>query len=269
MKFSVLIVTLNAGVELKETVQSVLAQEQADFEIIIKDGGSTDNSLKEIPKDDRISIYAQKDSGIYDGMNQAIEHATGDFCIFMNTGDMFFHKDVLHRICEFIVNESLDECVIYYGDCYTRNRNAVLKYPDKFNDYICFTMVLCHQATVYPTILLKKRNFNLHYKIAADYEYYVAAYTQGAKLVHMPITVVQYKGDGASETQKNRVRALAESKEIRRLNFTKERYRKAWFKAQIHGVGIKHWLVQQEWFYPAYKKAAYVYYKIRNKRNKK
>lgn len=268
MKFSILIVTLNAGIELKETVQSVLAQKSVNFEIIVKDGGSTDGSLDSIPKDCRISIFTEEDSGIYDAMNQSIQYAKGDYCIFMNAGDTFYNSDVLCNICKFIKSKTPNQQVIYYGDCYTKNRNAIIEYPDRFDDYCCFTKVLCHQATVYPMALLKKRKFDLHYKIAADYEYYVYAYTHGIKLVHMPIIVVQYRGGGASEIKKNRVLALNESKEIRKLYFSKKRYRKIWFRAQFHGVGIKHWLVQQEWFYPIYKKAAYAYYKIiGNKRN--
>lgn len=269
MKFSVLIVTLNASDELKKTVNSVLAQKSVDFEVIIKDGGSTDNSLNEIPKDCRISVYAQKDSGIYDAMNQAVQYATGDYCIFMNTGDVFFNENVLQGVSRFIDNGMTSQTSLYYGDCYTENRNAVLRYPKKFNDYTCFTMVLCHQATIYPTVQLKSRLFDIRYIMAADYEYYVYAYTHGICMVHIPITIVRYKGEGASETKDNRTRALKESKEIRKNNFSKERYRKTWLKMQLRGVGIKHWLVKQEWFYPTYKKIAYAYYKIKDNRRDK
>lgn len=267
MKFSILIVTLNAGTELKRTVESVLAQKDVDFELIIKDGKSTDLSLREIPNDCRVFLYTKKDSGIYDAMNQAIQYATGDYCIFMNTGDTFYDENVLNNISCYIRNSMNQENTIYYGNCYTQNRDAILNYPDKFNDYICFTMVLCHQATIYSTKQLKKRSFNTQYKIAADYEYYVYAYTHGTKMIHMPITVVRYKGEGASETQNNRIRALKESKEIRKNNFSKKQYKKTWLKMQLHGVGIKHWLVQQEWFYPMYKKIAYTYYRVKNARS--
>lgn len=266
MKFSILIVTLNAGDELKKTVQSVLAQKQVEYEVIVKDGGSTDNSLKELPKDGRIYVYTKKDSGIYDAMNQAIQYVTGDYCIFMNTGDTFFDENVLHNIHTFIEKRKIDRPVIYYGDCYTENRDTILRYPDIFSDYVCFTMVLCHQATIYSTLLLKKRSFNLLYKIAADYEYYVYAYTHGTELIHVPVTIVSYKGEGASEIKENRIKALSESLEIRKRNFAKERYRNTWFKAQLHGIGVKHWLVRQEWFYPLYKKIACIYYNQKNSR---
>lgn len=269
MKFSILIVTLNAGDELKKTVQSAIAQTGADFEVIIKDGGSTDNSLNEIPNDCRISIYTERDHGIYDAMNQAIQYASGDYCIFMNTGDTFYDEKVLQNISCYIKNIETEKDIIFYGDCYTQNRDATLRYPKDFNDYMCFTMVLCHQATIYSIQQLRRRSFNTRYEIAADYEYYVYAYTHGTKMVHIPITVVCYKGDGTSESRNSRIKALKESKEIRKNNFSKRRYKKAWFKMQLHGVGIKHWLIQQEWFYPMYKKIAYIYYKLKNKKQEK
>lgn len=268
MKFSIIVVTLNAGDELEKTVRSALAQKDADFEVIIKDGGSTDDSLKKIQGDHRIFVYDRKDSGIYDAMNRAIQYVTGDYCIFMNTGDTFYDENVLYNVSCHLKNRMTERHIIYYGDCYTQNRNSVLKYPEVFNDYTCFTMVLCHQATIYSTEQLRQRSFNLQYKIAADYEYYVYAYTHGTLMVHLPITIVCYKGDGASESKKNRIRALQEGKEIRISNFTKERYNRAWLKMQFHGVGIKHWLVRQEWFYPIYKKIAYAYYKMKNGRSK-
>lgn len=260
MIVSVLIVTLNSGEQLLKTINSILIQKNIDFEIVIKDGLSSDGSLEQIPKDDRIHIIRKKDSGIYDAMNQAIEYATGNIAVFMNTGDLFYDDNVLYNVTNNI-GEDFDFNSIYYGDCYTANRNTFLRYPSKFDDYVCFTKTLCHQATFYPVSMLKKRNFSLDYKIAADYEYYVYAYINGTKLIHVPVVVVSYQGNGASETKKNRTVGLKESVTIRKANFPKNRYRKTWLKTQLHGAGIKHFLVTQEWFYPFYKKIAELYYR--------
>ncbi len=266
MKISVIVVTLNSGNDLIKTVDSVLLQKKAEYEIIIKDGGSTDGSIEQLPKDERIAIYNTKDSGIYSAMNQAIQYVTGEYCLFMNTGDIFFDENVLSKIECYLKKADYTQNLIYYGDCFTENRNSTLKYPDRFDDYVCFTMILCHQATIYPTWMLKERQFSLDYKVAADYEYYVHAYTHGTQLKHLPITIVRYKGDGASEKPQNRKKALKESQAIRKKCFTKKRYWKTWLKTQLHGVGFKHMLVQQEWFYPVYKKIARKYYDWKNRK---
>ena len=78
-KFSIVTVCYNAGDKLYETINTALKQTYDNFEIIIKDGLSKDNSLSKVPKDDRISVYSFKDKGIYDALNKGIAMATGDF----------------------------------------------------------------------------------------------------------------------------------------------------------------------------------------------
>ena len=70
--FSIVVVSLNPGEKLVPTLKSVLDQDYGNFEIIIKDGGSTDGSvekLEELPADSRIRFFREPDKGIYDGMN--------------------------------------------------------------------------------------------------------------------------------------------------------------------------------------------------------
>lgn len=90
--FSIVVVSLNPGEKLVPTLKSVLDQDYGNFEIIIKDGGSTDGSvekLEELPADSRIRFFREPDKGIYDGMNQALAHARGRFLLFLNCGDGF------------------------------------------------------------------------------------------------------------------------------------------------------------------------------------
>lgn len=258
---SVLIVALNAGDDLRRTVESTLSQQNADFEIIVKDGGSTDGSLEKLPVDQRLRIISKKDTGIYNAMNQAAELAEGEFALFMNCGDVFYDDMVLCQIENFCKEQVTEAQTIIYGDCYTENRDVYVRYPDVFDDYVCLTKTLCHQATVYPTAMLKRRGFQEQYRIAADYEYYVDAYSHGCKMIHIPLVIVRYQGNGASETPKNLKKSIKDANYICRENLGAERYRKAWFKAQLHGFGLKRFLVQQGWFYPVYKKLAKIYYR--------
>jgi len=259
VKYSIIVVSLNAGDELSRTIESILKQTYNDIEIIVKDGCSTDGSVETLPEDERIKRVVHKDKSIYDGMNQGIDYATGDYILFMNCGDCFYNDKVLEKCSEHI-NKHAENSTIFYGDCFTKNRNSILRYPD-FSDYLCFTMVLCHQATFYPAKLMRDRKFNLEYKMAADYEYYVHAYKHGARLVHIPVTVAVYQGDGASETTNNRRLVLDERRKALKENYNQKEYRKLWIQTQLRGVGIKQLLVRQEWFYPVYKKIAEIHYR--------
>ena len=270
MKINILTVSLNAGVELLSTVNSVLEQEEVDYELIIKDGGSKDGSLEQLPQDDRIQICISKDSGIYDAMNQAKKYMTGDFALYLNCGDVFYDAKVLKSIVDYIDCYKNDKSeTIYYADCYTVNRKSLLCFPRRFNDFVCFTTTLCHQATIYPQRLLKERDFLLDYKVAADFEYYVHAYCNGYSLKHIPCVVVKYKGNGASETSKNRKLGIKEANRALKSNFNKHRYYINWIKMQLCGIGIKRILVQSELLYPFYSKIAEIYYSIFAKREQR
>ena len=84
IRFSIITVCLNAGEDLIATVTDTLCQTYENFEIVVKDGFSTDGSVEKLPADDRIRLVRKKDTGIYDAMNQAVREATGDYLIFMN-----------------------------------------------------------------------------------------------------------------------------------------------------------------------------------------
>ena len=86
MKFTIVTVAYNAGEKLLKTVEDTLKQTYDDFEIIVKDGGSSDGSLEPVRKleSEKIKIFSGKDNGIYDAMNIAVKAATGDYVIFLN-----------------------------------------------------------------------------------------------------------------------------------------------------------------------------------------
>ena len=93
MTFSIIVVCLNAGEQLRETVESIRRQSEEDYEIIVKDGVSGDATtvryLEELEResaaDGRIRVCRrEKDAGIYDAMNQALRYVRGDWVFFLN-----------------------------------------------------------------------------------------------------------------------------------------------------------------------------------------
>ena len=97
MKFSVIVVCLNAGQKLHDTLESILAQDYKDYEIVVKDGGSKDGSIEKMVQNEAIQLFVENDKGIYDAMNQAVAHAKGEYLIFMNCGDRFHDGTVLSK----------------------------------------------------------------------------------------------------------------------------------------------------------------------------
>ncbi|MCR4684067.1 MAG: glycosyltransferase [Lachnospiraceae bacterium] len=120
MKISVITVSYNAASTIAETIRSVLKQTYAPFEYLIKDGGSTDDTLRiaESFADDfaaagiRYRIVSQKDAGIYDAMNKGIAMAEGDLIGLINADD-WYEPIALERVNAAMADGPYD---LIYGD---------------------------------------------------------------------------------------------------------------------------------------------------------
>ena len=233
MKFiSIIVVSLNPGERLKETLNSILEQTYTDYEIIIKDGGSKDGSLdflKEegiLEKYPQIRLIVQPDKSIYDGMNQAVSYVKGKYVQFLNCGDLFYDKTVLEKTAEYILNQEKTDTAdgkkteqlspaIFYGNQYNLLQNSIVTSAPEINDFTCYRNVPCHQVCFYDGRLFAKRAYLPQYTVRADYEHFLyCIYEENARAFSMPITVCMYEGGGYSETKENRKKSAAQHKEI-------------------------------------------------------
>lgn len=217
MRFSVIIVCLNAGERLRMTVESVLAQSYEDYEIVLKDGGSSDGSVEEISRmvqDARLYIYQKKDSGIYDAMNQAVELSGGDYFIFMNAGDCFYDNEVLSKISDVILKREHQPDIVY-GNLYHKELSTVIYAAPEINDFACYRNVPCHQTCFYSRGLFLERAYYPMYNVRADYEHFLwCFYEKKADICYAPVIVAAYEGGGYSETKENKRRSKRQHKEI-------------------------------------------------------
>lgn len=219
MKYSIIVVCLNPGEKLNETLDSILGQTYSDIEIIVKDGGSKDGSIETMRQDARIQFYNEKDSGIYEAMNQAVAHATGDFVLFMNCGDFFYNEQVLAQ-----VNEQIEAAAakgvdianaVFYGSTYSAKNDVVIEAAPTITGFTCYRNIPCHQACVYATGLCKRKPYEPKYKIRADYDHFLwCFYEAKATMVSLNTIVASYEGDGFSENKANQKRDKEEHKAI-------------------------------------------------------
>ena len=96
-KISVITINYNNCKGLQRTLRSVLSQTYPILEYIVIDGGSTDGSVEEIRKlESNIDYWvSESDKGIYHAMNKGIRKATGDYCLFLNSGDSLHDVNTL------------------------------------------------------------------------------------------------------------------------------------------------------------------------------
>lgn len=220
MKFSIIVVCLNAGQKLKETVNSILKQACKDYEIIIKDGGSKDGSVemvREILTEEdmeRVHIYTEKDRSIYDAMNQAVKKTEGEYCLFLNCGDYFYDDNVLERTAE-LIEKNDGKSKLFYGDTFYQKTETIDWSPKEITGFVCYRNIPCHQSCFYHRSLLVGKEYECEYKIRADYEHFLWCFYQaGANPHYLGFVVSSYEGGGYSETKENEKRDKREHKEI-------------------------------------------------------
>lgn len=118
MKISIITATYNSGKTVGDTLKSVLAQTYHDYELLVVDGASKDNTLEVVKKmeplfEGRMRYISEPDKGIYDAMNKGIRMATGDVIGILNSDDFYTSDDALACIAWTLENEKVDAV---YGD---------------------------------------------------------------------------------------------------------------------------------------------------------
>ncbi len=225
--FSILVVSLNPGGKLVETIRSVTEQTYKDYEVVVKDGGSRDGSLDMLKEylraesaGERVRILEQADSGIYDGMNQATRAAKGEYLYFLNCGDLFVSEDALAQAAGEIedVLRRGDTPGIFYGDILDALRGQVVASNPRMDNFACYRNVPCHQACIYHYSLFAERGYDSAYRVRADYEHFLwSCFRRDARPRYIPVTLASYEGGGFSETPENRRRSAREHREITAL----------------------------------------------------
>lgn len=216
--YSILVVCLNPGNRIEGTLESIFKQTYANYEVIIKDGGSTDGSKERVSRltervgmQEKVRWIESKDTGIYDAMNQAISCAKGDYLLFLNAGDDFYQETVLEEVTKQADRDS----DILYGNLYHKALDTVIYASPQIDAFTCYRNVPCHQTCFYRRSLFAKRGYEPKYNVRADYEHFLWCYFEAkAKMQYIPVIVAAYEGGGYSETKENKKRSAAQHREI-------------------------------------------------------
>lgn len=169
--FTIITVVLNSEKYLEETINSVLNQKFQDFEYILIDGGSTDNSLNIIKKySNKIDYWvSEKDLGIYDAFNKGMTLARGNFIGIINSDDRYFPNS-LEIISKYISNKSNFDFI--FGS--VKKHWGVLHGYKPHKIFYSWGFYTSHSTGFFiKTESAKKIGFyNLKYKYHADYDYF-------------------------------------------------------------------------------------------------
>ena len=219
--FSIITVTYNASSVIKPTLDSIKEQDFKNFEHLIVDGASRDNTLDiakaaEIPQ---MSIYSEPDKGLYDAMNKSIKLAKGDFLIFLNAGDCFADASSLSRIAALA---TADTDIVYgqtqivnaEGEIIGKRHLTAPKYltPQSFKK----GMLVCHQAFVARRTIVPL--YDMTYRFSADYDWCIKCLKKSRRNAYVgDAPIINFLTDGL--TNKYHKKSLKERYDIMCKNY--------------------------------------------------
>lgn len=213
MKISVIMVTYHAEKTMRRAISSIISQSYPDKELIIIDGKSTDGTVEIIKEYEPYLAYwiSEPDAGVYDAMNKGIMHATGDVIAFLNSDD--WYEEEIFGIVNSCFEES-DVEVLAGQVNYVLNhhmfqaRERACRPEDLKKGNLC-----CHQGMFAKKAVFDRiGEFDLSYKIAADYDWMLRAYCTGVRFQIVNDLFANFCYDGLSSIQ--RYRTFLELREI-------------------------------------------------------
>lgn len=220
MKISVITIVYNDKSNIERTINSVNSQiERNNIEYIVVDGESNDGT-SDIIKSliEKINIYiCEKDTGIYNAMNKGLKYASGDYVIFMNSGDTFSDNNIISKVIKEINNCNFSPALVY-GD-YKNIINGIASpvIPSKQAKWIWYGPVTSHQSIFYSLKFLKENNifYDEKYKIAADYKITLEVVkSSNYNILRIPICISNFDTSGISNC--NQDLGLLEANMVRR-----------------------------------------------------
>ncbi len=180
MKVSIVTATWNRADTIRSTIESLLNQNYQNWEHIIIDGASKDNTLEIVEEyaqryAGRLKLISEPDKGIYDAMNKGIHLAEGDIIGILNSDDFLADSNVLTRIVD-ALSDGCSEAV--HGDCDIVDSNNLSRTVRRYNSsgFRRWKMRLGYMPA-HPTFYCRREvyerfgDFDTSFKIASDFDW--------------------------------------------------------------------------------------------------
>ena len=169
--FSIITVTKNTEEKIDKTIKSVLSQSYKNFEYIIIDGNSEDETFNKIRKykNKKIKIFCRDDKNFYDGLNFAIKKAKGKYISVLNSGDYYYSNFILKKIHKNILKfKNYD---FYFSNLLFVNQKNKVERKWVFKNFynnLKDAFKIAHPTIFFSKQVAKNFRYNIKYTIAAD-----------------------------------------------------------------------------------------------------
>lgn len=220
--FSIITVTKNSENKIDKTIISVLCQSYKNFEYIIIDGNSEDETFNKIKKYKNIKIkfFCRKDKNFYDGLNFAIKKAKGKYISVLNSGDFYLSNFILKKIHKNILKfQNYD---FYFSNLLFVNQSNKVKRKWVFKNFynnLKDAFKIAHPTIFFSKQIAKKFRYNIKYAIAADLDLILRLIKKKATYKHLNFFSVIMETGGMSSFKGKFLKKICEDLKINKKYF--------------------------------------------------
>lgn len=215
-KLSIITINLNNSNGLQKSIESVVSQNFEDYEYLIVDGGSIDDSKNVILKfANKISFWiSEPDKGIYNAMNKGILRAKGEYLLFLNSGDCLENENVLHDV--FSEDRTAD---IIYGHLNLSGEDGIKVHraidEKKLSLTYFFNDSLGHSSTFISKKLFVNDLYDESFSIAADKKFFIEKIIQrNCSIQKVDLIIANFNLNGISNNPRNQNKIREENNRI-------------------------------------------------------
>jgi glycosyltransferase involved in cell wall biosynthesis len=209
-KLSIITVVYNSETLIEYTIKSVINQTYKNIEYVVIDGASKDTTLDLINnyKQHITTLVSEKDGGLYDAMNKGLRFATGDYVLFLNSGDELTSTTIIENLFANFTNAD-----VYYSDTEIINEQRVsvgqrrLTAPDNLTwKSLKYGMNVCHQSFIPRRVLCG--SYDTVRKLNSDYDWVITILKQSKTTQKSALPIAKFLEGGTS--RQNLLKGLRE-----------------------------------------------------------
>ena len=197
--FSIVIPCYNAAYTIAQTLTSIQKQTLTAYEVIVADGGSSDDTIAIAQSIVPNAItFSEPDNGVYDAINKGIKKAKGKYIYIIGSDDVFANDEVLQSVAK--LTEAAPD--VLYGDVeYINKTNRLVpdQHHSQWNGKIYWKNTLHQQGCFYKKEIFNNVLFNPQYKVLGDYDLHLFLFTNSFSNVRYDAVIAICEAQGLSK----------------------------------------------------------------------
>lgn len=222
VKFSIITPSFNQGRFIRDCIESVRAQTGVEWEHLIQDAGSTDETHAVMREYPHLKCVIEKDAGMSDGINRGFRRATGDWLMWLNTDD-YLLPGALAKVAAFAATHP--QADILYGDTdfVAEDKRLIQRRREhdfNYNVLVYYGCYIQSTATFFRRSLIEAGHLlDVNYHVCMDYEYYVRLARLGYRFEHLPEALAAFRWHETNTSATQGQRRRAERWQVKREHF--------------------------------------------------